>query len=540
MVFLVSSISLADHVAGVSVQIAEIVAPTDDFDDLLGIAIAISENSPWNSLVIAIMSSVAGLWIFSNYLEFDKGFTKFLLTLVAFLLTVWLVVGNAGSGNMFLLIFGWELVGLVSFCLISTWFARSLTFSSSLSAIGFNRIGDVVLAGIVATAGLWNVGLFADSSPVTSLGLGILTVSIFKSVIGISWLWLPEAMEGPTPVSALLHSCTLVMAGIFVVFAIPSQTTGLGSAGAWALFLTFSMSLLLVSLAPVAEKDAKRAVAGSTVVMVGLIFLILVTSFGSTAFLIALFHASYKSALFVAVGRMLGIASIYADNVAVSTAIRNPVILILLFLIGAKTTAYGSCKHAIDAFVVDSADISLCLLSGFGFVLVWCLGLRYFHNFRRLASATLLNLPVFVMFAALTLLGFTTFSGQPASYGYGNVTSLLLLIWLPFATSFGIDCSIRSYRLTFFNIGTLAWSADVSGIYSSRYPAFRVLSGAGSVLAAVGATSQAGILVGAVAISAVSTVLLLADNFKIKSSLRKVQATPLQGIMTRILFCTDP
>lgn len=61
MVFLVSSISLADHVAGVSVQIAEIVAPTDDFDDLLGIAIAISENSPWNSLVIAIMSSVAGL-----------------------------------------------------------------------------------------------------------------------------------------------------------------------------------------------------------------------------------------------------------------------------------------------------------------------------------------------------------------------------------------------------------------------------------------------------------------------------------------------
>jgi len=61
MVVLISSTSLADHVAGVSVQIAEIVASTDDFDDLLGIAITMSENSPWNSLIIAIVSTVAGL-----------------------------------------------------------------------------------------------------------------------------------------------------------------------------------------------------------------------------------------------------------------------------------------------------------------------------------------------------------------------------------------------------------------------------------------------------------------------------------------------
>jgi len=263
-------------------------------------------------------------------------------------------------------------------------------------------------------------------------------------------------MEGPTPVSALLHSCTLVMAGIFVVFAIPTQSTGLGSSGPWSLFLLFSISLLLVSLAPVAEKDAKRTIAGSTVVMVGLIFLILVTSFGSTAFLIALFHASYKSALFVAVGRILGIASTYADNVAVSTTLRNPVILILLFLLGSKTTAYGSCKHAIDAFVLDSADVTFSVLSGFGFILVWCLGLRYFYNFRRLASATFLNLPVFLMFSALFLLGASTFTGQVASYGYGNVTSLLLLPLLVSGTDFLIDFGIKSYRLTFFNTGTLA------------------------------------------------------------------------------------
>lgn len=130
---LITANSLTNYAAVCSLISSSVYANLD-FSTLL------QETSVWNFLVCVIFTSLLGLWGFSAYLEFDSQWSGFVLRLLAFLLAVWLVLNSSGT---FLLLVSWEIVGLVSFMLISTWYSRTLTISSAFSAIGFNRIGDV-------------------------------------------------------------------------------------------------------------------------------------------------------------------------------------------------------------------------------------------------------------------------------------------------------------------------------------------------------------------------------------------------------------
>ena len=161
-------------------------------------------------------------------------------------------------------------------------------------------------------------------------------------------------MEGPTPVSSLLHSCTLVMAGIFVMV----NSTLRFSLGFGLIAL---LSLLFLILASRVEKDSKRTVAASTVLMVGFIWTLLSTSLTHTAVVIAFLHAAYKSALFLLVGKLLAHTSLYADNGAASSQTKLALGLAFVFLIAPKTTPYSSAKHSTDALLL-SRDLDLTLL----------------------------------------------------------------------------------------------------------------------------------------------------------------------------------
>lgn len=156
-------------------------------------------------------------------------------------------------------------------------------------------------------------------------------------------------MEGPTPVSSLLHSCTLVMAGILVVFSLPVVPTFTETYQ----ILFMVCSLVICCINPVLEKDAKRTVASSTVVMIGFCFWILLTSFSSTSLVIALVHAGYKSALFLTVGKTLSHCSQYSDLAHTPNALKSPLVIVGIFLVAFKTSSYGSSKHAIDVIVID-------------------------------------------------------------------------------------------------------------------------------------------------------------------------------------------
>lgn len=160
------------------------------------------------------------------------------------------------------------------------------------------------------------------------------------------------------------------MAGIFSVYAHPSVVTGIfGSSFSVVFFFVTSLSICV--LAQLTEKDAKRIVAGSTVVMVGVIFTVLQISFGNTAFLVALFHASYKSALFLVLGKLISHAGIYSDNLSTNTALSAPLFIICIFLSSVKSSPYSSAKHTVDAVILETCtDIPFSILLSLGAILV--------------------------------------------------------------------------------------------------------------------------------------------------------------------------
>ncbi|MBL4805648.1 MAG: hypothetical protein JKY71_12415 [Alphaproteobacteria bacterium] len=172
---------------------------------------------------------------------------------------------SVNAAGLLLLLFGWESIGLISFLLIGTFSSRSFTSSSAYSAIAFNRIGDVFLLILVSVVGIQLISLSNyHSSPSNSIIFGLILAMQFKSVSAITQLWLPEAMEGPTPVSSLLHSCTLVMAGIF-------SFTNFGFTASTGLIVAFGVSMFAVTLGSRMEIDFKRTIAFSTVILVGFI-----------------------------------------------------------------------------------------------------------------------------------------------------------------------------------------------------------------------------------------------------------------------------
>jgi NADH:ubiquinone oxidoreductase subunit 5 (subunit L)/multisubunit Na+/H+ antiporter MnhA subunit len=171
-------------------------------------------------------------------------------------------------------------------------------------------------------------------------------------------------MEGPTPVSSLLHSCTLVMAGIFVLINSTARfNLGFG-------FLAL-LSLAFIVLTARVEKDVKRTVAASTVVMVGFVWALLSTSLTHAAVIIAFIHASYKSALFLLVGKLLGHISLYSDNGSSSSQTKSALGLAFIFLAAPRTSPYASSKHSTDSLVFSrDLDLALMLLVSLGGLLI--------------------------------------------------------------------------------------------------------------------------------------------------------------------------
>jgi len=399
------------------------------------------EVSVWNFLILSALASILGLWTYSTYLEFDATFVVFALKLVTFLTAVWLALN---SGSTFLLLLAWEIIGLISFNLISTWAHRSWTLASSFSAIGFNRIGDVFLLHVVIS-----VAFVLDSHMNLANGLLIFAM-LLKSVNFVTYLWLPEAMEGPTPVSSLLHSATLVMAGIFVVYAT-------GCRMSTPVLVSFLVSLVLVCLLARSELDLKRIVAFSTVVMVSALWLLLSVSLNASTVVVCLIHAAYKSGTFLSIGRILTKVSTYHDGLGLPTASKTTFAVIALFLVGMKTSQYAGSKHAVDAVQVHAnVDVTILTVFAIGLIVLWLAALRL-TNARKLPMGPNPNDPmVLSMIFSIVLFQFWLVSTSTLSAA--GVGSLLAVL--------GIRFGVRNLP----NFGSVGCSTSVFTAAISRYP----------------------------------------------------------------------
>ena len=254
-----------------------------------------------------------------GYMEEDDGYNRFFAYISLFTFSMLMLVM---SNNMLQLFFGWEAVGLVSYLLIGFWFNKPTAIFANMKAFLVNRVGDfgfiLGIGLIVAFAGTLNYAeAFAKADELAKLSfpgtdwmlVTVICICLFIGAMGKSaqfplHVWLPDSMEGPTPISALIHAATMVTAGIFMV-ARMSPLFELSETALNFIMVIGAITALFMGFLGIIQNDIKRVVAYSTLSQLGY----MTVALGASAYSVAVFHlmthAFFKALLFLAAGSVI-------------------------------------------------------------------------------------------------------------------------------------------------------------------------------------------------------------------------------------------
>ncbi|PTX90693.1 NADH-quinone oxidoreductase subunit L [Opitutus sp. ER46] len=408
---------------------------------------------------MAVMVTFVGLLIFIfslGYMRTDANFTRFFCFLSLFAAAM---LGLIVANSLFLLFVCWELVGLASYLLIGFWFDRPAAAAAAKKAFITTRIGDLgLLIGMIWLYHETGSLLFFDAGrgvlEPTALGqltaqftVGGLAVStaigvlIFCGAIGKSGqfplhVWLPDAMEGPTPVSALIHAATMVAAGVFLiarVYPLMAADQALAAVPVHALTVVAAIgaiTALLGALVAVAQHDIKRVLAFSTVSQLGYMMLALGVGSWVAAIFHLLTHAFFKALLFLGAGSVIHAAHHEQDVRQLGGLGRRMPVTTITFAIGMMALAgvpflfsgfwsKEGILHAAHGWPVSPLPLVIGLLAVVltAFYMTRLVAETFFGRARSAAaehaheSPAVMTVPLVLLAAGAVLLGFL---GTPA------------------------------------------------------------------------------------------------------------------------------
>ncbi len=268
--------------------------------------------------VVTFVSLMVHLYTI-GYMDEDEGYNRFFAYISLFTFAMLMLVM---SNNLLQLFFGWEAVGLVSYLLIGFWYNKPSAIFANMKAFLVNRVGDfgfILGIGLLAAhTGTLNYSeVFGKASELTSMVLPgtdwmlvtVICICLFIGAMGKSaqfplHVWLPDSMEGPTPISALIHAATMVTAGIFMV-ARMSPLFELSDTALNFILVIGAITALFMGFLGIIQNDIKRVVAYSTLSQLGY----MTVALGASAYSVAVFHlmthAFFKALLFLGAGSVI-------------------------------------------------------------------------------------------------------------------------------------------------------------------------------------------------------------------------------------------
>jgi len=337
-----------------------------------------------------------------GYMADDPGYQRFFAYIALFTFSMLMLVM---ANNFLQLFFGWEAVGLVSYLLIGFWYTRPSAIYANLKAFMVNRVGDfgflLGVALVLATFGTLDYGQVFSRAPslaqatievipgwpsllVTAICIGLFIGAMGKSAQFPLHVWLPDSMEGPTPISALIHAATMVTAGIFMV-ARMSPLFELSQTALSFVLVIGGITTFFMALIALVQYDIKRVVAYSTLSQLGY----MTVALGASAYPVAIFHlmthAFFKALLFLGAGSVI-IALHHEQDMRKMGGLRKYMpVTYLTVLIGALANAAipGFSGFFSKDSIIEAVHLSNTPGAGFAWLMVTaCVFVTAFYTFR--------------------------------------------------------------------------------------------------------------------------------------------------------------